>query len=47
VPHNEDGTKNYHREKNRVGKDKRKTENDVMGLDDDGGLEQVEGGSPT
>jgi len=35
--------KNYNRGKNGGGEDKRKTENDAIGLDDGRGLQQFEG----
>ena len=40
-------SKNYNRGKNAKEKEKRKTENDVTGLDDERGLQQVEGESWT
>jgi len=39
--------KNYNREKNVRKKDKRKTESNVIGLDNERGLQQVEGESWT
>ena len=36
-------SKNHNRGKNGRKKDKRKTENDVIGLDDERGIQQVEG----
>src|SRR6218665_1002530 len=38
---------NYNRGKSGGRKEKRRTENDVIGLDDEGGLQQVEGKSRT
>jgi len=48
-PYNERGlpSKNHNRGKNRREKDKMKTENDVIGLDDERGLQQVGGESWT
>src|SRR6218665_1636955 len=48
-PHNERRlpSKNYNRGKNGREKEKTKTENDVTGLDDERGLQQVEGESWT
>ena len=40
-------SKNYNRGKSGREKDKRKTENDVIGLDDERRLQQVEGESRT
>ena len=48
-PHNESTlhSKNYNRGNNVREKEKRKTENDATGLDDERGLQQVEGESWT